>query len=84
MASGDYYTAQNTNGKTILANLIGTTDSEPMLLMTYVGSSSSVSLIGETTVSIGYVGESPRSGSRIVKAFSLGSTMAAGTITIRR
>ena len=52
-------------------------------LMTYVGSSSSVSLIGETTVSIGYVGEGPRSGSRIVKAFSLGSTMAAGTITIR-
>ena len=51
--------------------------------MTYVGSSSSVSLIGETTVSIGYVGEGPRSGSRIVKAFSLGSTMAAGTITIR-
>ena len=51
--------------------------------MTYVGAASSVFLIGETTVSIGYVGDGPRAGSRIVKAFSLGGTTAAGTVTIK-
>ena len=35
-----------------------------------IGSSSSVSLIGETTVSIGYVGDGPRSGSCIVNSGS--------------
>ncbi len=52
-------------------------------LMSYVGSASSVSLIGETTVSIGYVGDGPRPESRLVKTISLGSTMASGTVTIR-